>query len=112
MARTVKLIQIFSLLFFVAPIILGIFHPSESFSEEETSKPQLSAGFSISENLNIFKGKTVTINLSSGQSISGTVKDVRNGILHLEKIVQKEYYDAIIIIDRINSIEARVRDKL
>jgi hypothetical protein len=37
------------------------------------------------------------------------VKDVKDNVLHLEKISQKEFYDALIRVDLISAIEARVR---
>ncbi len=55
------------------------------------------------------KGKIITVTLSSGQSVSGVVHDVKNGLLHLEKLSQKEFYDAIIVVNKISAVEARVR---
>jgi hypothetical protein len=70
---------------------------------------QLNAGISLADNLAALKGKTVTVYLASGQSMTGIVKDVKGSILHLEKISQKEFYDALIRIDMISAIEARAR---
>ena len=70
---------------------------------------QLSAGITLADNLTTFKGKTVTVILKSGQSMTGIVKEVKNNLLHLEKISQKEFYDALITIGHISAIEARVR---
>jgi len=70
---------------------------------------QLNSGISLADNLTALKGKTATVFLSSGQSMTGIVKDVKDNILHLEKISEKEFYDAIIRIDMISAIEARVR---
>jgi len=41
--------------------------------------------------------------------MTGIVKEVKNNLLHLEKISQKEFYDALITIDHISAVEARVR---
>jgi sRNA-binding regulator protein Hfq len=70
---------------------------------------QLNAGITLADNLTALKGKTVTIYLASGQSMTGIVKDVKDNVLHLEKISQKEFYDALIRVDLISAIEARVR---
>jgi hypothetical protein len=70
---------------------------------------QLNAGISLADNLTALKGKTATVYLASGQSMTGIVKDVKVNVLHLEKISQKEFYDALIRIDLISAIEARVR---
>jgi len=70
---------------------------------------QLNAGISLADNLTALKGKAATVFLSSGQSMTGIVKDVNANILHLEKISEKEFYDALIRIDMISAIEARGR---
>jgi sulfur carrier protein ThiS len=70
---------------------------------------QLNSGISLADNLTALKGKAATVFLSSGQSMTGIVKDVNANILHLEKISEKEFYDAIIRVEMISAIEARVR---
>ena len=70
---------------------------------------QLNAGIALADNLIALKGKTVTIYMTSGQMATGIVKDVKDNILHLEKISQKEFYDSIIRLDTVSAIEARVR---
>lgn len=70
---------------------------------------QLNAAIPLADNLIAMKGKAVAVTLSSGQILMGVVKDVQNNLLHLEKISQKEFYDAIIRVDLIVAIEARVR---
>lgn len=64
---------------------------------------------SLSNNLRLYKGKKVTLTLDSGKTMAGTVKDVGDQLVHLEKIEGKEYFDALIRIDSINSIDARFR---
>lgn len=70
---------------------------------------QLNAGITLADNLTALKGKSVTIYMASGQSITGIVKVVKDSILHLEKISEKEFFDAIIRLDMVSAIEARVR---
>ncbi|WP_027359571.1 hypothetical protein [Desulforegula conservatrix] len=103
-----------ALFFFIILAMTGASFPAKSFSAEGgagSASVQLNT-IPIVDNLLAFKGKPVTVTLSSGQAITGIVKDAKNGILHLEKISQKEFYDAVILIDRINAVEARVREKL
>jgi hypothetical protein len=69
---------------------------------------QLAAHITMMENLLAMKGRSVTVTFPGGQ-ITGTVKDASNGLLHLEKLSQKEFYDAIIRVDNIIALEARVR---
>jgi len=70
---------------------------------------QLNASIPLADNLIALKGKTVSVSLSSGQTMTGVVKEVQNNLLHLEKLSQKEFYDALIGVDQIVAIEVRAR---
>jgi hypothetical protein len=70
---------------------------------------QLNPAITLTDNLVALKGKTVTVSLSSGQTITGVVKEVQNNLLYLEKLSQKEFYDALIRVDLIAAIEVRAR---
>jgi hypothetical protein len=92
-------------------ILSGAFAAPDISSAADTAGavPQLNVSIPLAENLSGLKGKTVTVTLSSGQSISGVVKDVKNGLLHLEKLSQKDFFDAVIVMDKISAVEVRVR---
>jgi hypothetical protein len=64
---------------------------------------------SLADNLLACKGKSVTVTLQAGQSVTGLVKDVKNDLLHLEKLSQKEFYDALIVLTHVCAVEVRVR---
>jgi small nuclear ribonucleoprotein (snRNP)-like protein len=70
---------------------------------------QLNAAIPPADNLIAMKGRTVAVSLSSGQIMTGIVKEVQNNLLHLEKLSQKEFFDALIRVDQIIAIEVRVR---
>ena len=70
---------------------------------------QLNAAIPLADNLIALKGKTVAVSLSSGQTMTGVVKEVQNNLLCLEKLNQKEFYDALIRVDLIEAIEVRAR---
>ncbi len=76
---------------------------------DTTEAVQLNVNTTLADNLAALKGKSVTITLSSGQPITGMVTDVKGNLLHLGKISQKEFFDALIAIDHISAIETRVR---
>ena len=65
---------------------------------------------SMAENLKLFVGKTVYITLDSGKVFTGTVKALGNHFVHLEKLVGKEYFDALIRIESIDAIDSRFRE--
>jgi len=70
---------------------------------------QLNAAIPLADNLIAMKGKAVAVSLSSGQTMTGVVKEVQNNLLYLEKLSQKEFYDALIRVDLIVAIEVRAR---
>lgn len=70
---------------------------------------QLNAAIPLADNLMAMKGKAVAVSLSSGQTMTGVVKEVQNNLLHLEKLSQKEFYDALIRVDQIVAIEVHAR---
>jgi Na+/H+-dicarboxylate symporter len=64
----------------------------------------------IADNLKTYVGKDVFVHLRSGKTIQGYVKSIGNGLLHLEKLAGRDFYDALIRIEDISAIEAKFRD--
>ena len=96
--------------FVVFAMILGIgLTRVESTPAAGTDTFQFDISASMQENLSMLKGKTVTVYLATGQTIIGTVNDVKGNLLHLTKLSQKDFFDALIAIDRISAIDTRVR---
>ena len=73
---------------------------------------QLDGNDALLNNLKMFKGKGVYIKLVSGEEIGGRIKHVGNSMIHIEKIINKEFYDALIRLDNIAGIRFRARSKL
>ena len=64
-------------------------------------------------NLRALHGKRVGVMLSSGELVSGRIKAVGQRLLHLENLGRnKEFMDALIVIDNIVGIEAQFRGYL
>ena len=80
-----------------------------AFAAEAKDAVQLNAATSLVDNLTALKGKAVTVTLAGGQTVSGIVKEVSGGLLHLERLSQKEFYDGLVILDKIAAVETRVR---
>ncbi len=104
--RTVSLVAI-SLLLLIAICMAGSTQAAMTATQAKEAT-QLDSHASMTENLLAMKGKTVTVTFAGGQ-LTGIVKDATTGFLHLERLSQKEFYDAIIRIDSIIAVEARVR---
>ena len=111
MKRLNRNIFIVTAVVLVTPLVVNLYVMLQSLQAAGESREhlQLNAGIALADNLTTFKGKTVTVILKSGQSMTGIVKEVKNNLLHLEKISQKEFYDALITINHISAIKARVR---
>jgi hypothetical protein len=101
---------IFACSAFLLLFAVAVLAPSRcAWAAEVKDAAQLSAAMSLTDNLSALTGKAVTIHFAGGQSMTGIVKEVKNGVLHLEKLSQKEFYDGLVSIDKIAAIETRVR---
>lgn len=63
----------------------------------------------IKENLTRYQGKMVTLQLDSGNEISGSVVEVGDEAVHLKELVGKEYFDGLIVLDDIAAVIVRVK---
>lgn len=71
----------------------------------------LKAGATMREVLAEHTGKKVALRLESGDEIEGTVTMVGNALLHLSRLSGKEFYDAVVSIDKINAVRIKAREK-
>jgi hypothetical protein len=82
------------------------------FALAVTAHAEDTAGFpagGIPETLKARVGKTVTLHLASGTSISGTVGEVRDHEVVVKGLSGREFSDALVRIDVIEAVEARAR---
>jgi hypothetical protein len=56
-------------------------------------------------------GKRLAVVLSTGQEMSGMVATVTRDVLHLSELAGREFYDAVVPLDRINAVVIRVRSR-
>ena len=61
----------------------------------------------LSENV----GKRVAIRLASGEEIEGTVTTVGKTLVHISRLTGKDFYDAVVSIDRIAAVRIKARDR-
>ncbi len=81
----------------------------ESVAAAGVEAVQFNVDASMADNLSMLKGKTVTVYLASGQTITGTVNDAKGNLLHLVKLSQKDFFDALVAIDHIAAIDTKAR---
>lgn len=63
----------------------------------------------MAENIARYKGKPVTVVLSSGEQINGIVVDANGGFLHLEKLNREEFLDSLISMEHVIAVKAQFR---
>jgi hypothetical protein len=71
---------------------------------------QYNVNASLEDNLKSLVGKKVYVTLDSGKTFTGTVKEVGNHLMWLEKLDGKDFFDALIRINTITAIDAKFRD--
>lgn len=54
-------------------------------------------------------GKSVTLHLDGGTTISGKLKLVGDNVVQLSEVTGKDFYDAVIDVDAIQAFEYRAR---
>lgn len=77
----------------------GAAEPKISLNESSTIKDVLSQHI----------GKRVTIKTDANETLDGTVVRVTGQLVYVEKLVGKEFFDAVVRIDRISSVIFRVK---
>ena len=54
-------------------------------------------------------GKRVIVRLETGENLEGTVNKVGESVVHIAKISGRDFYDAVVRIDRISAVLFKVR---
>jgi len=91
---------------FVVVICLGF---SQNLLAQEM-KFELNKGFGMKEILASYEGKRVAIRLDGGEELEGVVTTVGDQLVHVAKLSKRDFYDAVIRIEKINAIIFRARN--
>jgi hypothetical protein len=109
MKRVMKKHSLVVVILFAMLAGLNLFLTAQPAPAAGSETAQLNVNVSMADSLAELKGKRVTVYLASGQTLTGVVNDVKGNLLHLTQLSQKEFFDALVAIDHISSIEAKVR---
>jgi hypothetical protein len=82
----------------------------QAFAADE-AKFEVKANATMHDVLMERTGKRTTLRMQSGEDIEGTIVLVGNGLVHMTRLAGKEFYDAVVNIDRISAVIVRVRDR-
>jgi hypothetical protein len=100
--------------FLAAAVCLGT---GNAMAQEKgkRDKVQIENADGIGEVLQKYVGKRVTIRLASGEELTGMVGKVTGKLAYLTEIwvrtQSKSYYDSVIALDSISSVDIRVREE-
>ncbi|MBI5579264.1 MAG: hypothetical protein HY895_08940 [Deltaproteobacteria bacterium] len=109
-AHFASLIVVMITLYWVTPLFFDAKVQAQQKKVTSLEGVNFDTGASLADNIKAFVGKDVFVHLRSGKTIQGYVKSVGNGLLHMEKLAGKDFYDALIRIEDITAIEGKFRD--
>jgi small nuclear ribonucleoprotein (snRNP)-like protein len=93
----------------VLVVVICILFSQGLFAQE--TKFELNKGYGIKEILASYEGKRVAIRLDGGEELEGIVTRVGDHLIHISKLSKRDFYDAVIRIEKINAVIMRVRDR-
>ena len=91
-------------------IIVICFAFSQNLFAQEM-KFELNKGYGIKEILADYEGKRVAIRLDGGEELEGVVTRVGDHLVHISKLSKRDFYDAVVRIEKIDAVILRVRDR-
>lgn len=68
-----------------------------------------SAAVTIKDVLLENAGKRVIVRMDTGENLDGTVSKVGDSLVHVSKLSGKDFYDAVIRLDKISAVLFKVR---
>jgi len=71
----------------------------------ELKSPAATVKDVLAENM----GKRVIVRLETGENLEGTVGKVGDSVVHIAKLSGRDFYDAVVRIDRISAVVFKVR---
>ena len=75
----------------------------------EEGRFELNDSYGMKDLLTSYTGKRVSVKVDGGEALEGTITKVGSHLVHLSKLSGKDFYDAVVVIDRINAVVLRVR---
>jgi hypothetical protein len=69
----------------------------------------IKSGDTIQKQADAQKGKKITVRLMSGEELTGTVKGTTAELIHLTELSGKEFFDAVIEVNKVTAILIRTK---
>jgi hypothetical protein len=93
-------------LVFVLIFLAGFGLAQGAIAEGLTIKP----GDSIQKILEDRKGRQVTLRLSDGEEMTGTVRSITKELVLIGALAGRDFYDGIVEVEKISAVIVRVKD--
>lgn len=93
------------------PLLLGLALTTAVAAAAQDGKLEIRDGESIKLVLERHVGQRVGLMLREGPEVTGTVVKVGDHVVHLNGLQGREFFDAVIRIDRIDGVTVRVRGR-
>ena len=90
-------------------VLLAAIHAPAAPLFAQADKLEIAEGDTVKAVLERQMGKRVSVVLSTGQEMSGVVSKVTRDVVHLSELSGREFFDAVVPLDRINAVVIRVR---
>jgi len=90
-------------------VVLGFAAFPTGAADEQ--KFEMRTGESVKTLLDDAVGRQVTLMTASGQEITGAVVKVGDHAVHLTRIAGREFFDAVVLLDRVDGVILKVRGK-
>jgi hypothetical protein len=81
-----------------------------AFADEQKYELQ-SAATTMKDVLFEHIGKRVIVRMDTGDGLEGTVSKVGDSLVHISKIAGRDFYDAVVRMDKISALVFKVRSK-
>jgi hypothetical protein len=104
-----KKIKLKTIILTIAIMFMNLAISNNACADEK--KVIINASDGIREVLTANIGKRVMIKTDANESLEGNIVMVGNQLVHIEKLSGKDFYDALVRIDRISSVIIRARGK-
>jgi hypothetical protein len=93
----------------VVGLVIACFFMFSPLSFAQDVKFELNKGFGMKEILTSYQGKRVGIRLDSGEEVEGIITTVGDQLVHVSKLSKRDFYDAVVRLDKINAVIFRAR---
>ena len=86
---------------------MAVYAP-KSYADDQKYEMK-SAAATVRDVLTENMGKRVIVRMDTGDNLEGTVSKVGESLVHISKISGKDFYDAVVRVDKISAVLFKVR---